>query len=57
MLSDGFTRVRYEHVPRERNKQADRLANVGVDEWLAGRGPPGARPTCALAVGVGTRTC
>ena len=30
-----FKRVTYEHVPRERNKEADRLANEGVDEWLA----------------------
>ena len=27
--------VWYEHVPRELNKDADRLANRGVDEWLA----------------------
>jgi ribonuclease HI len=33
-----FTRVRYEHVPRELNKKADRLANLGVDAWLAGPG-------------------
>jgi probable phosphoglycerate mutase len=29
--------VTYEHVPRERNTEADRLANVGVDTWLAAR--------------------
>lgn len=34
-----FRRVRYEHVLRERNKEADRLANQGVDAWLAGGGP------------------
>ena len=28
----------FEHVPRELNRQADRLANRGVDEWLAGPG-------------------
>jgi len=43
-----FERVRYEHVPRERNVEADRLANQGVDEWLAAGGsdlnPSGARP-------------
>jgi ribonuclease HI len=25
--------VRFEHVPRERNKAADRLANLGADQW------------------------
>ncbi len=30
-----LARVRIEHVPRERNRDADRLANVGVDAWLA----------------------
>lgn len=34
-LAAGFARVRYEHVPRERNVEADRLANQGVDDWLA----------------------
>ena len=34
-------RVRYEHVPRERNTEADRLANEGVDAWLATGGAPG----------------
>ena len=32
-----FAKVRFEHVPRERNTDADRLANVGVDAWLAAR--------------------
>ena len=32
-----FSTIRFEHVPRERNKEADRLANEGVDDWLAGR--------------------
>jgi ribonuclease HI len=36
-LMDSFERVRFEHVPRERNAEADRLANLGVDEWLAAR--------------------
>lgn len=48
-LAEGFASIRYEHVPRERNKQADRLANQGVDEWLAGEGatwnPPGPAPS------------
>jgi ribonuclease HI len=30
--------VTFEHVPRERNVEADRLANLGVDEWLAAEG-------------------
>jgi ribonuclease H / adenosylcobalamin/alpha-ribazole phosphatase len=33
-----FRRVSFEHIPREFNKEADRLANAGVDEWLAGPG-------------------
>lgn len=32
-----FERIRFEHVPRERNTEADRLANTGVDTWLASR--------------------
>lgn len=31
-----FDRVSYQHVPREENTHADRLANEGVDRWLAG---------------------
>jgi len=37
-LIKGFKEVRFEHVRRERNVQADALANRGVDEWLAGEG-------------------
>jgi ribonuclease HI len=37
-LLDRFDQVRFEHVPRERNREADRLANAGVDQWLAGPG-------------------
>jgi ribonuclease HI len=37
-LTVTFERVAFEHVPREFNKEADRLANAGVDEWLAGEG-------------------
>ena len=33
-----FSTIRYQHVPREMNKEADRMANRGVDEWLAGEG-------------------
>jgi ribonuclease HI len=35
-LVGSFARVEFEHVPRERNVEADRLANKGVDDWLAG---------------------
>ena len=49
-LLKGFARTTLEHVPRELNKEADRLANQGVDEWLAGPGggysPP--EPTLGL---------
>ena len=48
-LLGGFSKRTLEHVPRERNKEADRLANLGVDEWLAGPGagyePPGPAPS------------
>jgi len=37
-LVGAFERARFEHVPRERNVEADRLANVGVDAWLSGGG-------------------
>jgi ribonuclease HI len=33
----GFDEVRFEHVRRELNQEADRLANRGVDAWLAER--------------------
>jgi probable phosphoglycerate mutase len=36
-LAAGFDRVRFEHVRREFNAEADRLANLGVDAWLASR--------------------
>jgi ribonuclease H / adenosylcobalamin/alpha-ribazole phosphatase len=32
-----FERISYRHVPREQNTHADRLANAGVDAWLAAR--------------------
>lgn len=45
----AFARVSYEHVPREENKEADRLANQGVDDWLSGEGaswsPPERAPS------------
>jgi ribonuclease HI len=34
-LATGFERITFEHVPREQNSEADRLANEGVDAWLA----------------------
>jgi ribonuclease HI len=37
-LIEEFEEVRFEHVRRERNVEADALANRGVDEWLAGPG-------------------
>jgi probable phosphoglycerate mutase len=46
-LALTFDRIAYEHVRREFNKDADRLANVGVDEWLAGEGASWKRPPAA----------
>jgi ribonuclease HI len=37
-LIKEFDEVRFDHVRRERNVEADALANRGVDEWLAGEG-------------------
>jgi ribonuclease HI len=37
-LARGFDEVAFEHVPRELNADADRLANRGIDAWLAGEG-------------------
>jgi ribonuclease HI len=36
-LAARFETIEYEHVRRERNTEADRLANLGVDEYLAAR--------------------
>ena len=33
-----FRRIAFTHVPREQNTHADRLANEGVDAWLASHG-------------------
>jgi ribonuclease HI len=30
-LVQRFERIRFEHVPRERNREADRLANLAID--------------------------
>ena len=35
-LASGFRRISFEHVRREFNREADRLANIGVDAWLSG---------------------
>ena len=35
-IAAGFDRISFRHVPREQNVEADRLANEGVDKWLAG---------------------
>ncbi len=45
-LAATFRSIRYEHVPRERNREADRLANAGVDAWLrsGAQTPSGSRP-------------
>ena len=43
-LLGRFDSVTFEHVPRELNRAADRLANRGVDEWLAGPGRAYRRP-------------
>jgi ribonuclease HI len=37
-LAKNLRSIEYLHVPREQNREADRLANVGVDSWLAGEG-------------------
>jgi probable phosphoglycerate mutase len=37
-LLPRFADVSFEHVPRDQNREADRLANQGVDEWLSGEG-------------------
>jgi ribonuclease HI len=37
-LARSFDRVTFEHVRREQNVEADRLANLGVDRWLATHG-------------------
>jgi ribonuclease H / adenosylcobalamin/alpha-ribazole phosphatase len=44
-LLGTFERVHLAHVPRERNVEADRLANAGVDAWLATAGVSSERPS------------
>jgi ribonuclease HI len=48
-LAGEFERVRYEAVPRGRNKRADELANIGVD-----RDNPEARPPPSARSGQGS---
>lgn len=44
-LARHFERVRWQHVPRERNRRADELANRAMDEQGSVRPPaPGAAP-------------
>jgi ribonuclease HI len=38
MLAAGFARIRYEHVARELNTAADRLANLGADAGVGSGG-------------------
>jgi len=33
-LETDFSRIRYNHVPREKNKEADRLVNQALDEHV-----------------------
>jgi ribonuclease HI len=44
-LASSLAQVSFEHVRREFNKDADRLANLGVDEWLAAGRPAVGDPT------------
>ena len=37
-ILERFDEVAFEHVRREFNREADRLANRAVDEWLGGPG-------------------
>jgi probable phosphoglycerate mutase len=43
-MARAFATISYEHVPREANKEADRMANRGVDEWLVGEGASWSAP-------------
>lgn len=44
-LATALSQVTFEHVRREFNKDADRLANLGVDEWVAAGRPSVGDPT------------
>ena len=43
-LRKGFEEFSISHVPREKNRAADRLANRAVSEWLKKNPPAGRRP-------------
>jgi len=44
-LASSIGQVTFQHVRREFNTEADRLANIGVDEWLAAGRPSVGDPT------------
>lgn len=44
-LATALRQVTFEHVRREFNKDADRLANLAVDEWVAAGRPSVGNPT------------
>lgn len=51
-LAARLERVRFEHVPRERNRRADALANAAMDGTLVrGRTPPDATATAPANTG------
>jgi ribonuclease HI len=52
-LAGGFDRVVWEHVPRERNRRADALANRAMDDQ--GRVPRPRQPTVAASPRVPSR--
>jgi ribonuclease HI len=33
IINDWWGKIQFIHVPREQNKEADRLSNVAMDEW------------------------
>jgi len=39
-LTARLQRIRFEHVPRGENEEADRLANLGADDWRSGSASP-----------------
>src|SRR6266511_2461639 len=45
-----FATISYERDPGEANKEADRMANRGVDEWLAEEGASWSAPGRALGL-------
>jgi ribonuclease H / adenosylcobalamin/alpha-ribazole phosphatase len=58
-LVAGFDAVRFEWVPRERNKHADALANRAMDDAagvMSDRGAPADRPTRSWTLPEGTPT-